>query len=148
MVEVEIGGVAIYQPFGEFRRANLSCRLYGAQGQGQRQAYFDVKNAPRIGSPVVKNADKIAEIIEVDRPVSSRSIARELKIDHKRVLNNLPKVEFKKKLDVWVPHQLTPKTMMDRITICESLAKRNEIDTFLKRMVTGNEKWVTYDNIV
>ncbi|GFU00822.1 hypothetical protein TNCV_4819641 [Trichonephila clavipes] len=35
---VEIGGVAIYRPFGEFRRAKSYCHLYGAQGQ--RQAYF------------------------------------------------------------------------------------------------------------
>ncbi|GFW43753.1 hypothetical protein TNCV_4771021 [Trichonephila clavipes] len=38
--------------------------------------------------------------------------------------------------------------MMDRISICEALPKRNEIDPFLKRMVTGDEKWATYDNIV
>ncbi|GFU42902.1 histone-lysine N-methyltransferase SETMAR [Trichonephila clavipes] len=38
--------------------------------------------------------------------------------------------------------------MMDRISICKALVKRNEIDPFLKRMVTGDEKWVTYDNIV
>ncbi|GFV15441.1 uncharacterized protein TNCV_4834671 [Trichonephila clavipes] len=38
--------------------------------------------------------------------------------------------------------------MMDRISICEALAKRNEIDPFLKRMVTGDKKWVTYFNIV
>ncbi|GFX22333.1 uncharacterized protein TNCV_1815351 [Trichonephila clavipes] len=36
IVEVEIGGVAIYHPFGEFRRANSYCHLYGAQGLGQR----------------------------------------------------------------------------------------------------------------
>ncbi|GFW89187.1 uncharacterized protein TNCV_2686201 [Trichonephila clavipes] len=40
IVEVEIGGVAIYLPFEEFRRANSYCHLYGAQGLGQRQAYF------------------------------------------------------------------------------------------------------------
>ncbi|GFU89043.1 uncharacterized protein TNCV_2894911 [Trichonephila clavipes] len=38
IVEVEIGGVAIYRPFGEFRRAKSYCHLYGAQGQ--RQAHF------------------------------------------------------------------------------------------------------------
>ncbi|GFS64394.1 histone-lysine N-methyltransferase SETMAR [Trichonephila clavipes] len=37
--------------------------------------------------------------------------------------------------------------MMDRISICKALAKRNEIDPFLKWMVTGEEKWVTYDDI-
>ncbi|GFU66725.1 putative DD34D transposase [Trichonephila clavipes] len=36
--------------------------------------------------------------------------------------------------------------MMGRISICESLAKRNEIDPFLKWMVTGDEKGVPYDN--
>ncbi|GFX75340.1 DDE_3 domain-containing protein [Trichonephila clavipes] len=32
------GGVAIYRPLGEFRRANSYCHLYG--GQGLQQAYF------------------------------------------------------------------------------------------------------------
>ncbi|GFU86750.1 histone-lysine N-methyltransferase SETMAR, partial [Trichonephila clavipes] len=104
--------------------------------------------APRTGKPIVENDDKITEIIEVDRLLSSRSIAQGLKIDHKTVLSHLRKVEFKKKLHVWVPLQLTPKHMMDRISICEALVKRNEIDPFLKWMVTGDEKWVTYYNIV
>ncbi|GFX61239.1 putative DD34D transposase [Trichonephila clavipes] len=38
--------------------------------------------------------------------------------------------------------------MINRIFICEALAKRKEIHPFLKRLVTGDEKWVTYDNIV
>ncbi|GFX08778.1 histone-lysine N-methyltransferase SETMAR [Trichonephila clavipes] len=113
-----------------------------------RLGIFDVKVTPRTGRPVVKNVDDITEIIQVDRHVSSRSIAQELKIDHKTVLNHLRKVGFKKKLDVWVPHQLTPKNMMDRISICKALAKRNEIDSFLRRMLTGDEKWVPYDHIV
>ena len=33
---------------------------------------------------------------------------------------------------------------MDRINICDTLLKRNEIEPFLKRMIT--EKWITYDN--
>ncbi|GFU90081.1 retrovirus-related Pol polyprotein from transposon 412 [Trichonephila clavipes] len=39
--------------------------------------------------------------------------------------------------------------MMNRISICKAfLAKRNEMDPFIKWMVTGDEKWDTYDNIV
>lgn len=113
-----------------------------------RSGIFDVKDASRTGRPVVENANKITEIIEVDRHVSSRSIAQELKIDHKTVLNHLHKARFKKKLDVWVPEQLTQRDKTERISICEALIKRNEIDPFLKRMVIGDEKWVTYDNTV
>ncbi|GFX52780.1 histone-lysine N-methyltransferase SETMAR [Trichonephila clavipes] len=100
----------------------------------KNQGIFDIKDAPHTGRPVVENVNKITEIIEVDRYVSSHSIARELKINHKTVLNYLRKVGLKKKLDVWVPHQLTPKNMMDRISICEGLTKQKEINPFLKRM--------------
>ncbi|GFX94926.1 histone-lysine N-methyltransferase SETMAR [Trichonephila clavipes] len=113
-----------------------------------RSGIFDVKDAPRTGRSVVENVDKITEIIEVDRIVSSHSIAQELKIDHKSVLNHFRKVGLKKKLHVLGPYQLTPKNIMNRISICEALAKRNEIDLFLKWIVTGDEKWVTYYNIV
>ncbi|GFV54171.1 hypothetical protein TNCV_1027431 [Trichonephila clavipes] len=51
-----------------------------------RSGIFDVKDTPRTGRPVVENVDKITEIIEVDRHVSSCSIVQELKIDHKTVL--------------------------------------------------------------
>ncbi|GFX56742.1 histone-lysine N-methyltransferase SETMAR [Trichonephila clavipes] len=81
---------------------------------------LDVKDAPGIDRPVVENVDKITEIIKVDR--------------HKP--------------DVWVQHQLTPKNMMVRFSICEALAKRNKIDPFRQQIVTGDEKWITYYNIV
>ncbi|GFW02180.1 histone-lysine N-methyltransferase SETMAR [Trichonephila clavipes] len=96
---------------------------------------FDVKDAPHTVRLVV---DKIAEIIELDRQVSSRSISQQLKINHKTVLNHLRKVGLEKKLNVWVQHKLTPKNMMDRISISETLAKWNEIDPPLKRMATGD----------
>jgi len=34
---------------------------------------------------------------------------------------------------------------MDRIFICESLLKRNDIKPFLKRLIMSDEKWITYD---
>ncbi|GFT06090.1 transposable element Tcb2 transposase [Trichonephila clavipes] len=37
--------------------------------------------------------------------------------------------------------------MIGRISICEALAKRNEIGTFLKWIMTGDDKLVTYYNI-
>ncbi|KAG5311619.1 SETMR methyltransferase, partial [Acromyrmex insinuator] len=79
--------------------------------------------------------------------VSTVSIAQELNIAQKTVWNHLNKTGFKKKLNVWVPYELTQKNLMDRISICESLLNRNKINPFLKRMLTGDEKWITYDNV-
>nr|KAF6281895.1 hypothetical protein mPipKuh1_010196 [Pipistrellus kuhlii] len=36
---------------------------------------------------------------------------------------------------------------MQRISSCDLLKKRNENDPFLKRLITGDEKWVVYNNI-
>ncbi|GFX91268.1 histone-lysine N-methyltransferase SETMAR [Trichonephila clavipes] len=96
-----------------------------------RSGVFDVKIAHRTGRPIIENVDKIPEIIEVDRHVSNHSITQELNFENKTDLSHLSKVGFKKKHDIWVPHQLTPKSMMDRISICKALTKRNEIDPLL-----------------
>ena len=37
--------------------------------------------------------------------------------------------------------------MTQRISICNSLLKRNEIDSFLKRLITDDEKWIVYYNV-
>ncbi|XP_072756194.1 histone-lysine N-methyltransferase SETMAR-like [Anoplolepis gracilipes] len=111
-----------------------------------RSGNMDVEDEARFGRPIIENVDKIMEIVESDRHVSTYSIARELKISQKTVWNHLHKAGLKKKLDVWMPHELTQKNLLDRIDACDSLLKRNEIDPFLKRIVTGDEKWVTYEN--
>lgn len=113
-----------------------------------RSGNFDVKDAPRSGRPVIEKVEEMLEIVEQNRHVSTVEIAKSLNINRQTVANHLKKAEFKKKLDIWVPHDLTHKNLLNRVSICESLLKRNEIEPFLKRMVTGDEKWITYDNVV
>ena len=60
----------------------------------------------------------------------------------------MQKAGLKKKLDVWVPHELSVKKKMDRLNMCDTLPKRNEIEPFLKRIITADENWVKYENIV
>ena len=62
---------------------------------------FDVQDSSSTGRPVVENVCKIMEIIKVNRHVSSRSIAQELKMDQKTALNHIHKALLKK-LDIFV----------------------------------------------
>ena len=43
--------------------------------------------------------------------------------------------------------ELKEKHLTQRINSCNLLKKRNENDPFLKRLITGDEKWVVYNNI-
>ena len=46
----------------------------------------------------------------------------------------------------WVPHLLTEMQKMQRISICSLLLIWQDKDPFLNKIVTGDEKWIQYDN--
>ena len=46
------------------------------------------------------------------------------------------------------PSQIERNLTHKRISICDSLLKRKKTDQFLKRIITSDEKWVDYDNVV
>ena len=46
----------------------------------------------------------------------------------------------------WVPYELKPRDVERRLFACEQLLERQRRKGFLHRIVTGDEKWVHYDN--
>ena len=80
-----------------------------------RSGNFDVKDVPRSSRPITEKSDEIIEKIEQDRHISSHDIAYELNIHHQTVFNHMQKAGFKKKLNVWVLHELSMKNKMDRL---------------------------------
>ncbi|KAG5339250.1 SETMR methyltransferase, partial [Acromyrmex charruanus] len=110
------------------------------------QYYYDKgKNTPQACEKIcaIYGEDTLSKKVERDKHASTMEIARELGIDHKTVLNHLHKAGSKKEARL---DSSRIKNMMDRINICDTLLKRNEIESFLKRIITGDEKWITYDN--
>ena len=49
--------------------------------------------------------------------------------------------------DVWVPPKLSEKHLLDCISACNFLLKRNENVPFLKQIVTGDGRWIVYNNV-
>ncbi|KAL0867695.1 hypothetical protein ABMA27_008430 [Loxostege sticticalis] len=96
---------------------------------------LDVKDARCSGRPSTDKIDAIFEKVEQNWHISSYDVAEELGIDHKT-------------LDIQVPHELTERNLMNRVLFCDSLLRRNETEPFLKKLITGDEKWFTYDKNV
>ena len=130
------------------------CAVYGNEALKERQCQnwfakfrsgdFSVKNAQRSGRPVEVDESHIKAIIDSDRHSTTREIAEKLNVSHTCIQKKLKQLGHVKKLDLSVPHQLKEIHLMQRISICDSLLRRNEIDPFLKRLVTGDEKWIVY----
>ena len=71
-------------------------------------------------------------------------VAEELSVDHSTVISHLKQIGEVKKLDKWVPHELTENKRNHRFEVSSSLILCNNAP-FLNRIVTC-AKWILYDN--
>ncbi|GFW06318.1 histone-lysine N-methyltransferase SETMAR [Trichonephila clavipes] len=133
------------------------CAVYGDEALKEQQCQnwfakfrsgnFSLKDEKRSGRPVEVDDDLIKAIIDSDRHSTTREIAEKLHVSHTCIENHLKQLGYVQKLDTWVPHELKETHLTQRINSCNLLKKRNENDPFLKRLITGDEKWVVYNNI-
>ena len=70
---------------------------------------MNIEDALRSGRPVTTDVDQITALIDSDRQITVREIAARLNIGKSTVSEHLNKLQIIKKLDVWVPHDLTEK---------------------------------------
>lgn len=111
-----------------------------------RGGNFDLVNEPR-GRPEVKvKNEELLALVESDPSQSSRDLAAAFDVSVKTILEHLAQIGKVKKLDKWIPHELTALQQDQRLEACVSLLARHKIEPFLHRIVTCDEKWILYDN--
>ena len=133
------------------------CDVYGENSLTERQCQnwfarlrsgdFDLKDAPRSGR-LTEVDEKIKAMIENNRRSTTQEIAEKLNISHTCVERHLEQLGYVNKFDIWVPHEWNEIQLTKRISICDSMLKRNGNDPFLKWILTGDEEWDVYDKIV
>ena len=95
---------------------------------------FSLDNAPWscISYMVVVNSDQIETLTENNQRYTTRGIADILKTSKSSVENHLHQLGYVNRFDVWVPHKLSEKNLLDCISACDSPLKRDENVLFLK----------------
>ncbi|KOX75229.1 Histone-lysine N-methyltransferase SETMAR [Melipona quadrifasciata] len=102
---------------------------------------FDMKDEDRSGRPATTDTDIIKTVLTENSRYSVREI-----VD----ATNIPKTTVHKhRYEVWVPHLFirTETGLTNRVSTCDLLLQRHERDPFLKRLVTGDETWILYQNV-
>ena len=133
----------ILSVYGEVSLSEHSCRNWF---QKFSSGDFSVHNSHRSGRPMADIDDDIQALIESDRHITERELGEKLNVPNSTIHDHIQKLGLVKKLDIWVPHELKEIHLTQRISTCDLLFKRNQDESFLKRIVTGDEKWVVYNN--
>ena len=135
----------LYDVYGEKSLTEPQCRN---QFVRFNSGDFYLKDASRSGRPTEVDDDKIKAMIENNRRNKTREIAEKLNISHTCVERYLKQLGYVYKLHIWFPHKLNEIQLTKRIFICDSLLKCIETDSFLKRIITGDEKQVFNEHVV
>ena len=112
-----------------------------------RSGNFSVEDEARSGRPVSLDIKDLRAVVEADPYQTCEEIADRLNSSAATISRHLREIGKTSKLGKWVPHQLSDKNKTDRVNIAASLLSRLNIDPFLDRIVTGDEKWILYDNV-
>ena len=112
-----------------------------------RAGDFSLDDAPWSGRPAEVDSDQIETLIENNQHYTTRETADILKVSKSSTENHPNQLGYVHHFDAWVPRKLTEENLLDHISACHSLLKRNENVPFLKQIVTGDEKWTLHDNV-
>ncbi|XP_020289890.1 histone-lysine N-methyltransferase SETMAR-like [Pseudomyrmex gracilis] len=129
--------------FGENAVSIPTCERWFAKF---KRGDFNLEDQPRSGRPSGIDDDIVRNLVDANSRISTQEIADRLNVDRSTAFRHLKKLGYSLKLDVWVPHSLTERNKMDRVSTANSLLGRLKTDPFLDRLVTGDEIWIQYDN--
>ncbi|XP_035737739.1 histone-lysine N-methyltransferase SETMAR-like [Vespa mandarinia] len=112
-----------------------------------RAGNFDLKDEDRSGRPATMDTDLIKSMLVENSRYGVREIVDAINIPRITVHNHLIKMGYVNRYEVWVPRQLIETDLMNRVSTCNLLLQQHEKNPFLKRLITGDETWILYQNV-
>ena len=138
----------IREVYGEDAMGDSTSRKWFSRFKDEN---FDLNDAPRAGRTSGFDEERLSALIHDCPRYSTRELADIMECDHSTIVRHLSSMGKVQKLGAWVPHSLSENNKMQRVSISTSLISRHyqaeqRHQSFLSRIVTGDEKWCVYVN--
>ena len=129
--------------YGASALSERSCREWF---QKFKNGDFDVEDKERSGRPKIYEDAELEALLDQDSCQTQEELALTLGVTQQAISHRLKSLGMIQKQGNWVPYELTPRNVERRLLTCEMLLARHKRKGFLHRIVTGDEKWIHYDN--
>lgn len=133
----------LVETYGESAPSNTTCKEWF---QRFKDGNFDLEDKERSGQPKKFQDDQLEALLNENTAQTLKELAEQLNVDESTVSRRLHAMGKIQKEGRWVPHKLSESAIANRFNIAVSLLAKQKKKSFLYRIVTGDEKWIFYDN--
>ena len=107
----------------------------------------DLNNKYR-GKPPTRFEDaELQALLDKGSTQTLKKLAKALEVDQGTISRRLHAIEKIRNKGKWVPYELKKRDIERLKNSCEILFDRFKRKSFLHRIVTGDEKWIYFDNL-
>jgi len=107
---------------------------------------FDLSDKKRENRPRKVEDCQLQALLDEDDTQSQKMLAEQLGVSRAAISMRLHAMRKIQKIGKWIPHELKDRQMERRQNTCQILLARQKRKTFLYRIVTGDEKWIYFQN--
>jgi histone-lysine N-methyltransferase SETMAR len=111
-----------------------------------KEGDFKLEDESHPGRPVEVDLESLRRLIEEEPRLTTRSLAEQLNCSHTSVERYLHDLGKTWKYGMWIPHELNRHQLERRVDACVQLLTSHRNHEWLRNLITGDEKWVTYVN--
>ena len=129
--------------YGEAALSERTCREWF---QNFKNGDFDVEDRHGGGKENIFEDCELEALLAEESCQTQEELAESLRVTPQAISKRLKAMGMIQKQGNWVPYKLNPRDVERLFFACEQLLQRQNRKGFLHRIVTGDEKWIHYDN--
>ena len=129
--------------YGEHALAERTCQKWFARF---KSGHFGLEDEERPGKPKKFEDEELEALIDEYCCQKQGDLAESLGVTQAAISKRLKAAGSIQKQGNWIPHELKPRDVERRFCLSDMLLVRYKKKSFLHRILTGDEKWIHYDN--
>lgn len=131
------------EAYGNHALSETCCREWFKQF---KMGDFDLQDKQRPGQPKRFSDEDLEKVLIKDRSQTIETMSEVINVNKSTISRRLKAIGYKQKVGKWLPHELKEADIAKRLDICQTLLSRQRKKSFLHRIITCDEKWISYEN--